>query len=138
MKRVHIVPLSTQAISLLENLPSYKKGGYLFGGRQRGKSISDKTMIHALYRMGYKSKATIHGFRGVASTEFYESGLFTKEVIEKQLSHVEGNASIRAYNHAEYLEERIKLMQWWSDYLDKMQGINSTGIVGRLKGLFNR
>jgi integrase len=88
--------------------------------------------------MGYKDQATINGFRSVASTAFNESGLFSKDIIEKQLSHVEGNASRRAYNHAEYLEERIRMMQWWADYLDKQQGIVSSGFVDKLKGFFNR
>jgi integrase len=134
MEREHIVPLSRQAIELLQAMPSYPYGGYLFRGRKQGKAISSKTMIHALYRMGYKDQATIHGFRSVASTAFNESGLFSKDIIEKQLSHVEGNASRRAYNHAEYLE----MMQWWVDYLDKQQGIVSVGFVDRLKGFFYR
>ena len=135
-ERPHIVPLSHQAISLLKELPSYKTGGYLFEGRKAGKTISDKTMIHALYRLGYKGKATIHGFRGVASTALNESGLFSVDMIERQLAHIEGNAVRRAYNHAQHLPERIKMMQWWADYLDKQQGINNSGIVGRLKGWF--
>jgi integrase len=138
MARVHLVPLSRQAVSLLQAMPSYQGGGYLFAGRKNGQSISSKTMIHALYRMGYKDKATIHGFRGVASTAFNESGLFGEDVIEKQLSHVEGKASRRAYNHAEYLPERIRMMQWWADYLDVQRGVHNGGFVGRLKNLFYR
>ncbi len=137
-ERPHIVPLSDQAITLLKKLPTYGQQGYLFTGRKVGKSISNKTMIHALYRMGYKNKATIHGFRGVASTVLNESGLFPIDVIERQLAHIDGNATRRAYNHAQYLPERIKMMQWWADYLDKQQGINSGGIVEMLKGFFVR
>ena len=138
MERPHIVPLSRQAISLLKKLPSYQSNGYLFEGRKTGKSISDKTMIHALYRMGYKNKATIHGFRGVASTVLNESRLFSVDVIERQLAHIDGNATRRAYNHAQYLPERETMMQWWADYLDKAQGIHQVGIVAKLKGLFSR
>ena len=138
MERPHIVPLSHQAVSLLKELPSYPSKGYLFEGRKAGKSISDKTMIHALYRMGYKNKATIHGFRGVASTVLNESRLYSVDVIERQLAHIEGNATRRAYNHAQYLPERETMMQWWADYLDEAQGINQMGIVGRLKDLFSR
>ncbi len=138
-ERAHIVPLSHQAIKLLQALPSYKKGGgYLFEGRKPGHAISEKTMIHALYRMGYKDKATIHGFRSVASTVLNESGLFSVDIIERQLAHIDGNAVRRAYNHAQYLPERETMMQWWADYLDEQQGINKNGLVGRLKCLFNR
>ena len=136
---VHIIPLSQQAIELLKEIPSYKQGsGYLFEGRSKGKPISSKTMIHALYRMGYKTKATIHGFRSVASTILNESGEFSVDVIERQLAHVEGNAVRRAYNHAQYLPERTSMMQWWGDYLDEVQGGKSEGIVGKLKGFFYR
>jgi len=136
-EQAHIIPLSRQAIKLLEALPSRETGGYLFAGRKNKKAISPKTMISALYRMGYKNKATIHGFRGVASTVLNESGLFPIDVIERQLSHIDGNAVRRAYNHAQYLPERETMMQWWADYLDRKQGINKTGIVERLKGFFN-
>ena len=69
--------------------------------------------------MGYKDQQTGHGFRGLASTLMNESGLFRKEVIEAQLSHKKEDDVEGAYNHAVYLKERIKLMQWWSDYLDE-------------------
>lgn len=138
-ERAHIVPLSHQAIELLQALPSYEeRSGYLFEGRKSGYAISEKTMIHALYRLGYKDRATIHGFRGVASTVLNESGLFSVDVIERQLAHIDGNAVRRAYNHAQYLPERETMMQWWADYLDEQQGVNKNGIVGRLKCLFNR
>jgi len=135
---VHIVPLSQQAIVLLQSVPSYgNKTGYLFEGRTKGKAFSSKTMISALYQMGYKDKATIHGIRGLASTVLNESGRFDIDVIERQLSHVEGNAVRRAYNHAQYLPERKIMMQWWADYLDKKTGQyyqleKKTGVVGRV------
>lgn len=133
-ERVHLVPLSQQAIVLLKQLPSYGDVGYLFEGRKAKTAISSKTMIQALYRMGYKTKATIHGFRSVASTVLNESGEFSIDVIERQLAHVEGNAVRRAYNHAQYMPERANMMQWWADYLDDVQGINRVGLMGRLKG----
>ena len=68
-------------------------------------------MIHALYRMGYKDKATIHGFRGVASTASNESGQFSIDVIERQLGHIKGSAVRRAYNHAQYMPERTSMVQ---------------------------
>jgi integrase len=132
--RVHIVPLSRQAVVLLKSLSSYKNypKGYLFEGRRSGSPISNKTMIQAIYRMGYKGKTTVHGFRGLASTVLNESGLFSVDVIERQLAHIEGNAVRRAYNYAQYLPERERMMQWWADYLDGVQGIK------KKKGFFNR
>ena len=71
-------------------------------------------------RMGYGTgKATPHSFRGMASTLLNENG-FPPDVIERQLAHVEGNAVRAAYNHAEYLPERRRMMQWWADYLDEL------------------
>jgi len=138
-ERAHIVPLSKQAIELLQSLPTYQKGqGFLFTGRNKRKPISQKTMISALYRLGYKNKATIHGFRGLASTVLNESRLFSVDVIERQLAHIDGNAVRRAYNHAQYLPERETMMQWWADYLDNQQGISNRGMLDKIKGLFNR
>ena len=74
-------------------------------------------MLYALYRMGYHSRATGHGFRATASTILNENG-FHADVIERQLAHAERDGVRAAYNHAEYLPERKKMMQWWADYLD--------------------
>lgn len=79
--------------------------------------MSENTMLYGLYRMGYHSKATGHGFRATASTILNEHG-FQPSIIERQLAHAERNEVRAAYNHAEYLPERRKMMQWWSDYLD--------------------
>jgi integrase len=70
--------------------------------------------------MGYHSRTTGHGFRHTASTILNESGLFSGDAIERQLAHVQGNKVRGAYNHAEYLPERRKMMQWWADYLDSL------------------
>jgi integrase len=90
--------------------------------------ISENTMLYALYRMGYHSRATCHGFRSTASTILNEHG-FMPDVIEKQLAHDQRNKVRAAYNHAQYLPERRKMMQWWADYLDeaakKKDGITS-------------
>lgn len=72
--------------------------------------------------MGYHSRATIHGFRSTASTILNESGLWSPDAIERQLAHVPGNVVRSAYNAAQYLPERRRMMEWWSDYLDKMKG----------------
>ena len=79
--------------------------------------MSENTMLYALYRMGYHSRTTGHGFRSTASTILNENG-FRPDVIERQLAHSERNNVRAAYNHAEYLAERRQMMQWWADYLD--------------------
>ncbi len=118
MKAEHIVPLSSQALGILEELRPLGCGSrYLFPGRNRDKPLSNNTMLFALYRLGYKGRMTGHGFRAVASTVLNESGLFRPDVIERQLAHCERNEVRGAYNRAEYLPERRKMMQWWGDYL---------------------
>jgi integrase len=80
--------------------------------------MSENTILFALYRMGYHSRATGHGFRATASTILNEQG-WRSDVIECQLAHAERNKVRAAYNHAEYLAERRELMQHWADFLDK-------------------
>ena len=80
--------------------------------------MSENTMLYALYRMGYHGRATTHGFRAVASTILNESNLFRSDWIELQLAHVERNKIRAAYNSAQHLPERRKMMQWWSDMID--------------------
>lgn len=118
MKTEHVVPLSKQALAMLAELKEISCGSrYVFPGRNRDKPISNNTMLFALYRMGYKGKMTGHGFRAVASTILNETG-FNSDVIERQLAHCERNEVRGAYNRAEYLPERKRMMQQWSDYLD--------------------
>ena len=76
-------------------------------------------MLYAIYRMGYKGKATVHGFRATVSTILNEKG-FRSDVIELLLAHVEKNQVNAAYNRAEYLDERRKILQWWADHLDEI------------------
>jgi integrase len=83
--------------------------------------MSENTILFALYRMGYQYKATGHGFRATASTILNEHG-FNSDVIEHQLAHNERNKVRAAYNHAQYLPERRKMMQWWADFLDQAAG----------------
>ena len=120
-KRIlHIVPLSTQAIEALREVQKHS-GNWPHVFPNQNKPItfmSENTMLYALYRMGYHSRATGHGFRATASTILNEHG-FPPDVIERQLAHAEGNPVRAAYNHAQYLPERRKMMQWWADYLEK-------------------
>jgi integrase len=121
MRRDHIVPLSRQALAVLRELQDMNgRLTYVFPIAYKPiKHMSENTVLYALYRMGYHSRATGHGFRHTASTVLNESGLFHGDVIERQLAHVHGNKVRGVYNHAEYLPERRKMMQWWADYLDE-------------------
>ena len=93
--------------------------------------MSENTLLYALYRMGYHSRATVHGFRSTASTILNESG-FRPDVIERQLAHVESNAVRAAYNHGDYLQERREMMQWWANYLHGVEhGTQVIPIYGR-------
>jgi integrase len=120
MREQHMVPLSEQAIAVLRELQSLTgQWSYVFANQHKPSGfMSENTMLYALYRMGYHSKATGHGFRATASTILNEHG-FEPSVIERQLAHAERNEVRAAYNHAQYLPERRKMMQWWADYIDE-------------------
>jgi integrase len=122
MKTEHLVPLSKQSLALLLEIRAIAGGSrYVFPGRNSNKPISNNTMLFALYRMGYKGKMTGHGFRAVASTILNETGNFKPDVIERQLAHCERNEVRGAYNRAEYLPERKRMMQCWADYLNSIE-----------------
>lgn len=121
MRTEHVVPLSTQALALFAELKAICGGSrFVFPGRNRDKPISNNTMLFALYRLGYKGKMTGHGFRAVASTTLNEQG-YNRDVIERQLAHCERDEVRGAYNRAEYLPARRKMMQEWADFLDKLR-----------------
>ncbi|MCL1986339.1 MAG: integrase arm-type DNA-binding domain-containing protein [Betaproteobacteria bacterium] len=123
MKRPHIVPLTRQVVKLLGEVGRFTRGGrYVFpSSHSAGRCISDVGLLNALRRMGYgKEKMTIHGFRSMASTILNEQG-YRPDVIEAQLAHGEKNAIRGAYNRAEYLPERRKMMAEWADYLDGLR-----------------
>ena len=120
MKTDHHVPLAKQTIALLEQVQAIAgESRYLFPGVNPCKTMSNNTMLFALYRLGYKGKMTGHGFRAVASTILNEQG-YRADVIERQLAHTERNAVRAAYNRAEYLPERRKMMQDWADYIESL------------------
>jgi integrase len=122
MKDPHIVPLCTQAIEILRELQKYSVNRqHVFPNHHKPSTfMSENTMLYALYRMGYHSRTTGHGFRATASTVLNENG-FAPDVIERQLAHIERNKVRAAYNHAQYLPERRKMMQWWGDYVDEQK-----------------
>jgi integrase len=121
MKDPHLVPLSKQSIKIIEQVKEHLEGvttEFLLPSQQSfRKTMSENTFLRALEIMEYKGIATAHGFRATASTILNENG-FKSDVIERQLAHVERDQVRAAYNHAEYLQERIKMMQWWADYLE--------------------
>jgi integrase len=121
MREPHIVPLSRQAIAILKELkPITGNWQHVFPNQHKPSGpMSENTILYALYRMGYHSRATGHGFRSTASTILNEHD-FPPDVIERQLAHSEHDKVRAAYNHAQYLPERRKMMQWWADYLDKV------------------
>lgn len=119
MKTPHIVPLSSQAIDVLKTLQLVSGNReYIFPGERNPRShMSNGAILMALRRMGYARKMTGHGFRGIASTVLHEHG-FEHVHIEIQLAHQERNSVSASYNHATYLQQREKMMQWWGDYVD--------------------
>ena len=119
MKRPHIVPLSTQALEVLESLKTFTgHSSYLFpSSRTITRPMSDMTVNVALRTLGYaQGELTGHGFRSMAASLLGEQG-WSVEVIEKQLAHVEGNKIKAAYHRSEHLDERRKMMQVWANYL---------------------
>ncbi|HVX13338.1 MAG TPA: tyrosine-type recombinase/integrase [Pirellulales bacterium] len=124
----HIVPLSRQSLSVLQELKTISGSReYVFPNEHKPSTfMSENTMLYALYRMGYHSRATGHGFRSTASTILNEKG-FRSDVIERQLAHTEKNHVRAAYNHAQYLPERREMMQWWADYLEEAVKKGTTG-----------
>lgn len=123
MKELHIVPLSRQVVEILLELKKITGSHEYILPNQHNPAtfMSENTMLYAIYRMGYHSRATGHGFRSTASTILNEHE-FRADVIERQLAHGERNRVRAAYNHAQYLTERRKMMQWWADYLDETVG----------------
>lgn len=136
MGEPHIVPLARQALAILHELEPLARGGrYLFPSlRTRDRPMSNNTINAALRRLGYSSEEqTGHGFRTMASTLLNEQG-YPPDVIELQLAHSERNKVRAAYNRAQRLPERRKMMQAWADYLDALRaGANVTPIRRRAR-----
>lgn len=119
MRDEHIVPLSRQAVDVLHQLHVIN-GAYPLvfpGANKPHQPMSENTVLFALYRMGYHGRATGHGFRATASTILNELG-YNHDAIERQLAHAPRDKIRAAYNRAQYLPERRKLMQDWADILD--------------------
>ncbi|MDE2154850.1 MAG: tyrosine-type recombinase/integrase [Xanthomonadaceae bacterium] len=123
MREEHIVPLPAQAVAILRELQPLTGGGqYVFPShRGKGRMMSENTINAALRYMGFdKATMTGHGFRAMASTRLNEMG-WAPDIIERQLAHAERNKVRAAYNRAQYLDERTRMMQAWADYLDGLR-----------------
>jgi integrase len=132
MRREHRIPLSPQALKVLKDLKTITGYGALVfpgfgvkggaGQKIEPKPISENTLNVALRRMGYSSdEMTSHGFRALASTLLNESGQFSVDAIERALAHQEADAVRRAYARGEHWQERVKMMDWWANYLDELR-----------------
>ena len=125
MSQPHLVPLSRQAVAVLEELrPLTGQGRYVFpGGRSPRRPMSDNAVLAALRRMGFdKDEMSGHGFRATARTILDEHLGFRPDFIEHQLAHAVRDPNGRAYNRTAHLAERRKMMQAWADYLDALKG----------------
>lgn len=121
MAEPHIVPLSTQAIEILKELhPLTGHKQFVFYNHSTAKQISNNSLLSAIRTMGYMGKMTGHGFRGLASTTLHEQG-YMHDAIEVQLAHRTGNAVSQAYNHAQHLQYRTKMMQEWANFIDSLR-----------------
>ncbi len=133
MKRDHIVPLSKQAVNILREIrPLTDHSKYVFPSvRTADRPLSENTLNVALRRLGYaKEEMTVHGLRTTASTLLHEMG-YSSDIIERQLAHQDRNKIRAAYNRAEYMPERRKMMQQWADFLDSLRaGATVTPLFG--------
>ena len=124
MKREHVVPLSSQSVEILTEAKSVTgRGKFVFPAMTtKLRPMSENTLNAALRRMGYSAdEMTSHGFRSTASTLLNESGLWSPDAIERALAHGEANGLRAAYHRGAYWDERVRMAQWWSDYLDGLR-----------------
>lgn len=123
MRVAHQVPLSKQVIEILNELKDlYGADGYILPSSVRNnKPISNNTILKALGRMGYEKTMTGHGFRALAMSTIKEILGYRHEAVDRQLAHLPRNAIDQAYDRAQFLPDRIKMMQEWADYIDKLK-----------------
>jgi integrase len=121
-RRSHSVPLSQQVKDMLFELREFTGSGkYVFPSAYgHSRPMSENTLNASFRRMGFdKDEVTAHGLRATASTLLNQSGLWNPDAIERALAHGESNATRGAYHRGLYWEERVRMAQWWSDYLEK-------------------
>ena len=132
MGRDHIVPLSRQVAALLEEQrqeTGHINTPWVFPQlKDPRKHMSNGTILVALKRIGYAGKMTGHGFRALAMSTIKERLGYEHEIVDRQLSHVPRRSVDRAYNRAQYLDQRTEMMQAWADYLDRVSGISGEKI----------
>lgn len=134
MNRDHTVPLSDEALSILEMMKPLSSGReFIFPSRIKpNQSMNSQTVNAALKRSGFGGVLVSHGLRSIASTALNEQG-FLADVIEAVLAHVDKNEVRRAYNRTDYLEQRRPMMQWWADFV--MAADRGSMIEGGMKGM---
>lgn len=123
MRTPHLVPLSSQTLEILKQVHklSGERDFVFVGDHNPCKPMSENTVNKALRVMGYDTRVEVcgHGFRTMACSSLIESGLWTRDAVERQMSHMERNSVRAAYIHkAEHLDERRLMLQWWADFLD--------------------
>lgn len=126
MRREHRVPLSRQAIAIIrsmEDVTTYSE--YVFPSFNPKKPLSENAVTGALKRLGYAGVMTAHGFRTTASSLLNESNEFHPDAIERALAHQDSNAVRAVYNRTQYWDERVRMMQWWSDKIDSLKQLNA-------------
>ncbi|MGY3558707.1 integrase [Bradyrhizobium sp. USDA 4463] len=134
MRRPHRVPLAPQAVTLLRELQRITGNGlFVFpSNRSRERCMSENTLNAALRRLGFgKNEMSAHGFRSAASSILNESGLWHADAIERQLAHVDADSVRRAYARADFWEERVRMMAWWTE---KCEELRRGGLIVRFRG----
>lgn len=133
MRQPHLVPLSRQVMTLLDELKQLRthESEWVFASQVRPRNhMSNNTVLEALRRMGYRGRMTGHGFRALAMTTLKERLNVRHEVIDRQLAHSVGNSVVAAYDRAQFLTQRIEMMQQWADYIDDIASEDKV-IVGK-------
>jgi len=123
MEREHLVPLSAAAAAIMRRRLRSTNGDLVFPGAKFGEPISQNTMIYACYRMGYRSRQTVHGFRGLASTWANEAECYKSDWIEMALAHADEDEVRGAYNSAQYLSARRRMLQNWADMIEDASSV---------------
>jgi integrase len=132
MRTEHLVPLAPQVVHVLQGLKLLSgDSAYVFPSPGKERCMSNNTMLYEMYRMGYHGRATVHGFRSLASTLLNEMG-FPSDWIERQLTHDERNKIRGAYSAAQYLEGRHRMMIHWAEFLNEVEA-SGTVKIPRLK-----
>ena len=126
MRREHRVPLSRQAIAIIRSMADVSAySEYVFPSFNPKKPLSENAVTDALRRSGYAGVMTAHGFRTTACSLLNESNEFHPDAIERALAHQDSNAVRAVYNRTQYWDERVRMMQWWSDKMESLMQRNA-------------